>query len=69
MNWIIGDVHGMYGPLRRLLDAVMADDPFAHFTFTGDYVNRGHDSSKVISLLLTMSNVRCVRGIMTTFLT
>jgi hypothetical protein len=52
----------MYGPLRRLLDAVTAADSSAVFTFTGDYVNRGHDSSKVIALLLTMNNVRCARG-------
>jgi hypothetical protein len=52
----------MYGPLRRLLDAVMVADPSAFFTFAGDYVNRGHDSSKVISLLLSMNNVRCIRG-------
>lgn len=62
MNWIIGDVHGMYGPLRRLLDAVTATDPAAQFIFAGDYVNRGHDSSKVIALLLSMNNVRCIRG-------
>jgi serine/threonine protein phosphatase 1 len=62
MNWIIGDVHGMYGPLRRLLDAVSADDPAPLFSFTGDYVNRGPDSRKVIDLLLSMNNVRCARG-------
>jgi hypothetical protein len=62
MNWIIGDVHGMYGPLRRLIDAVMAEDPFASFVFAGDYVNRGPDSSRVIALLLTMNNIRCIRG-------
>jgi len=62
MNWIIGDVHGMYGPLRRLLDAVTAADSSAFFTFAGDYVNRGHDSRKVIDLLLTMNNIRCARG-------
>jgi hypothetical protein len=62
MNWIIGDVHGMYGPLRRLLDAITAADSSPLITFTGDYVNRGHDSSKVIELLLTMNNIRCARG-------
>ncbi len=62
MNWVIGDVHGMYGPLRRLIDAVMATDSSASFVFAGDYVNRGPDSSRVIALLLTMDNVRCIRG-------
>jgi serine/threonine protein phosphatase 1 len=62
MNWIIGDVHGMYGPLRRLLDEVTAQDSSPLFTFTGDFVNRGPDSRKVIDLLLTMNNIRCARG-------
>ncbi len=62
MNWIIGDVHGMYGPLRRLIDAVLAEDDSARFTFTGDFVNRGPDSRKVIDLLLSMPDIRCARG-------
>jgi serine/threonine protein phosphatase 1 len=62
MNWIIGDVHGMYSPLRRLIDAVLAADASAAFIFTGDFVNRGPDSRKVIDLLLTMKNIRCARG-------
>jgi serine/threonine protein phosphatase 1 len=62
MNWVIGDVHGMYSPLRRLLDAVTAADASARFVFTGDFVNRGPDSRKVIELLLTMDNIRCCRG-------
>ena len=62
MNWVIGDVHGMYGPLRRLLDAVTAEDSSPIFSFTGDYVNRGPDSRQVIDLLLSMDNVRCARG-------
>jgi serine/threonine protein phosphatase 1 len=62
MNWIIGDVHGMYASLRRLLDAVDLADPSAKLTFAGDYVNRGHDSKKVIDHLLTLKNARFARG-------
>ncbi len=62
MNWIVGDVHGMYSSLRRLLDAVDAADPGARITFTGDYVNRGNDSKKVIDHLLTLKNARFARG-------
>jgi serine/threonine protein phosphatase 1 len=62
MNWVIGDVHGMYKPLRKLLDAVTAADPDAKLVFAGDYVNRGPDSRQVIDLLLTLTNARFVRG-------
>ena len=62
MNWVIGDVHGMYGPLRRLLDAVAAADPAARLVFAGDYVNRGPDSRQVIDLLLSLTNARFCRG-------
>jgi len=62
MHWIIGDVHGMLRPLRRLLDAVNADDPAARLIFAGDYVNRGPDSSKVIDLLLTLDRAHFIRG-------
>ena len=62
MNWVIGDVHGMYHPLRRLLDAVDAADPAARLVFAGDYVNRGPDSKQVIDLLLSLTNARFCRG-------
>ena len=62
MNWVIGDVHGMYFPLRRLLDAVHAADPDARLVFAGDYVNRGPDSRKVIDLLLSLTHARFCRG-------
>lgn len=62
MHWVIGDVHGMLRPLRRLLDAVTSSDPFAHLIFAGDYVNRGPDSCKVIDLLLKLDKVQFIRG-------
>ncbi len=62
MHWVIGDVHGMLRPLRRLLDAVMAADADAQLVFAGDYVNRGPDSCKVIDLLLTLTNAKFIRG-------
>ncbi len=62
MNWVIGDVHGMLVPLRRLLDAVHAADPAARLVFAGDYVNRGPDSRQVIDLLLSLTDARFCRG-------
>lgn len=54
MNWVIGDVHGMYEPLVRLLDRVHGADGSPVLTFAGDYVNRGPDARRVIDLLLTL---------------
>ena len=51
----------MYGPLRRLLDAVTQADPSANFIFAGDYVNRGPDSSRVIALLRELRDP-CLRA-------
>lgn len=54
MRWVIGDIHGMYRPLARLLDALDARDPDATFVFVGDYVNRGPDSREVVQLLVQL---------------
>ncbi len=62
MRWIIGDIHGMLGPLTALLGAIGARDAQARLIFVGDYVNRGPDSRGVIDLLLSLDNGRFVRG-------
>lgn len=62
MNWVIGDIHGMLGPLRALVQRVAEADPAAAFLFVGDYVNRGPDSKGVIDFLMTLDNARFCRG-------
>jgi len=62
VNWVIGDIHGMFGPLDALLAAVSRRDPAAHFVFVGDYANRGADSRRVIDLLVTVPNATFLRG-------
>jgi serine/threonine protein phosphatase 1 len=62
MRWIIGDIHGMRCPLEKLLARVKREDGAAQFLFVGDYVNRGPDSKGVIDLLLSMPDIRCIRG-------
>ena len=62
MYWVIGDVHGMLEPMRRLIDAVDSIDPDRELVFTGDFVNRGPDARGVIELLLQLPHVHCVRG-------
>lgn len=62
MRWIVGDVHGMLGPLSTLIEAVGRADPLARWIFTGDYVNRGPESRGVIELLISLPNARFIRG-------
>ncbi len=62
MRWIIGDIHGMLGPLETLLEAVGRADREPLFLFVGDYVNRGPDSKRVIELLLALPGARFCRG-------
>lgn len=62
MRWVIGDIHGMLRPLQALLEAIHQLDDAARLYFSGDYVNRGPDSRRVIDLLLTLRGARFVRG-------
>lgn len=62
MRWIIGDIHGMLGPLEALLGAIDGDDPFPELIFAGDFVNRGPDSKGVVDLLLSLENAKFCRG-------
>lgn len=62
MRWVIGDIHGMFAALEKLLDALLKIDSQAKFYFVGDYVNRGPESRRVIDFLLTLKNARYCRG-------
>lgn len=62
MRWVIGDIHGMLGPLETLLGEIDRDDPFPELIFAGDFVNRGPDSKGVVDLLLSLSNAKFCRG-------
>ena len=62
MRWIIGDVHGMFGPLEMLLEQISREDSSPRYFFAGDYVNRGPDSRKVVDLLLTLNDAQFCRG-------
>lgn len=62
MRWVVGDIHGMFHPLRALVDAVHRRDGDARLFFVGDYVNRGPDSRAVVDLLLALPRAAFVRG-------
>ncbi len=58
--WVIGDIHGMYDPLKRLIDCIRHieyirksdDDTKATLIFIGDYIDYGPSSKEVVDLLL-----------------
>jgi serine/threonine protein phosphatase 1 len=66
----IGDIHGMYDMLDKLLseiDAFAAQKPelgHSQLIFLGDYVDRGPDSRKVVKRLRVLEgpSVICLRG-------
>ena len=50
-HWVIGDVHGCYQPLRRLLDILPKND---HVVFCGDIINRGPDTASTMQLVWSL---------------
>lgn len=50
----IGDIHGCYGRLVRLLEKLPFDRERDLLVFLGDYINRGSESKEVISHLCTL---------------
>jgi bis(5'-nucleosyl)-tetraphosphatase (symmetrical) len=61
-TYIIGDVHGCYDGLARLLDRIAYQDGIDQLIFLGDLVNRGPDTVKTIELVLSLKQVQMVYG-------
>lgn len=62
--WVIGDIHGMYDPLRRIIDRIRAVEYFespdspdrdTSLIFVGDYIDYGPSSKQVVDLLLEVN--------------
>jgi hypothetical protein len=52
MDWVIGDLHGMFHTLKRLVDRVASQDESPHFVFVGDYPDRGPFPREIVDYLL-----------------
>lgn len=53
-RFVIGDVHGCFEPLQRLLEQLGADPERDRFHFLGDLVNRGPRSLKTLRFVHAM---------------
>ncbi|MGW8315692.1 MAG: metallophosphoesterase family protein [Bacteroidales bacterium] len=60
--WFIGDIHGEWRLLERLLEQVQRFEP-EHILFVGDYIDRGPHSREVVELIMQMDvEVTCLMG-------
>lgn len=61
MNYVIGDIHGMYKKLDTLISFVLKSDSNPSFIFVGDYINKGPNPKKVLNYLKTLnSSYNCI---------
>lgn len=66
MHYVIGDVHGCYDELTRLIEIVEKRDSEARFIFVGDWPDRGKDVYKTLQWMVehitTDGKYQSVRG-------
>lgn len=55
-TYIIGDVHGCYKPLKKLLKKIDFNPSKDCLWFVGDIVNRGPDSLKTLVFIMSLGN-------------
>ena len=64
--FIIGDIHGCLGMLKRLIDKIDWRPDKDELIFLGDYIDRGEDSRGVIDFIIALLDlsplVRCLTG-------
>ncbi|MEZ4737669.1 MAG: metallophosphoesterase [Caldilineaceae bacterium] len=54
-TWVIGDIHGMYDPLRALINR-LDNASLDKFVFTGDYIDHGPSSKAVLDLIMDLGD-------------
>ncbi|MFP4620736.1 MAG: metallophosphoesterase family protein [Bacteroidales bacterium] len=66
MRYVIGDVHGCYKSLRKLVEDILELDKGDELYFVGDFIDRGPAGKEVIDYLIFLINegyqVQSVRG-------
>ncbi|MBW1689665.1 MAG: serine/threonine protein phosphatase [Deltaproteobacteria bacterium] len=65
-TFIIGDIHGCLGMLKRLIDDIQWEPSKDRLIFIGDYIDRGEDSRGVIEFVSALTkdaqSVQCLIG-------
>ena len=54
MDYVIGDIHGCYEPLMRLLDKINFNESQDSLWFCGDFINRGPDALAVLRFVSSL---------------
>jgi serine/threonine protein phosphatase 1 len=61
----IGDIHGCFDQLRKLIELVRTENEIDMWVFLGDYIDRGPGSKEVLDLLMSLqkeTDVVCLKG-------
>ncbi|HLP58860.1 MAG TPA: metallophosphoesterase [Candidatus Deferrimicrobium sp.] len=58
-TWVIGDIHGMYDPIKRLITElrkreILSGEKIRKIIFIGDYIDYGPSSKEVLDLLMSL---------------
>lgn len=56
MEIVVGDVHGCYKTLRRLVEEIVGVSKDDKLYFVGDYIDRGPSSKQVLDYLIELKN-------------
>jgi hypothetical protein len=68
MIWVIGDIHGMFDPLKRIMSAIQdlevrENVEVEKIIFLGDYIDHGPSSREVIDLIMRLDYDKiCLMG-------
>jgi len=64
-TYVIGDIHGNYQCLKKLLDRILPLRPKDELIFLGDYIDRGKKNYEVVEILSELDNqpnITCLSG-------
>lgn len=64
MTYVIGDLHGCFYTLQKLLKKIYRQEQNPQLVFVGDYVDRGRHSKEVVSRVIELQSegAVCLRG-------